>query len=221
MLSDRHYMRPKRSGMVDGVSPVTAILWINIAVFILQHVFNVWTTPIVDAATGQPVINRDTGEALTRLQGSVSLSDLAAGKVYLLITSMFVHGGILHIVGNMLIVFFFGSRLLEFFGPKHFLGVYFLGGIGGALLQLSASAPGTPLIGASGGAFALVCAFATILPEMEIVAALYFVVPVRLKMKYLGLGLAFGSLVLAILSRVFGWWGDIGHLAHLGGCLVG
>ncbi|MEM7145686.1 MAG: rhomboid family intramembrane serine protease [Verrucomicrobiota bacterium] len=187
------------------------ILWANIAVFLLQHVFDVWVTVSVDAKTGV---------AVKSLDGAVSWAGLKAGKVYLLITSMFVHAGILHILGNMLIVYFFGKRLLEFFGPKNFLGVYFAGGICGALLQLAAS-PGTSLIGASGGAFALVCAFATILPQMEIVAALYFVVPIRLKMKYLGFGLAIGSLVLALLKNTLGIFAEYGHLAHFGGCVLG
>lgn len=204
-------MGPRGSGKAGGVSPVAVIIWANIAVFLLQHVFDVWVTVTIDP---------QTGAAVKTLDGAVSWAGLKVGKIYLLVTSMFVHGGIIHILGNMLIVYFFGTRLLEFFGPKHFLGVYFAGGICGALLQLAAS-PGTSLIGASGGAFALVCAFATILPQMEIVAALYFVVPVRLKMKWLGFGLAIGSLLLAGMKHAFGIFAEYGHLAHFGGCVLG
>ena len=113
-------MRPQGAGKAGGVSPVLIILWANVAVYVLQHFFYVWTTTVVDPATGATVSRQ--------LDGAVSWAGLKAGKVYLLITSMFVHEGIIHILGNMLIVYFFGKAAFGVFRTEEFSRGLFCGG---------------------------------------------------------------------------------------------
>jgi hypothetical protein len=60
-------------------------------------------------------------------------------------------------------------------------------------------------------------AFTTILPEFEVTLLVFFVIPVRLRAKYVGWLVAGGAAAMAI----FRWMPDIAHVAHLGGCLVG
>ena len=216
MLSeDREYMRSGRPGAAaSGPSPVTVLIWINVIVFVLQNVFEVWVTKTYNPIGQLVAVNP---------AGAVSREALANGDWYLLITHLFVHSNTnyFHIIANMLMIYFIGKKVLGFFGTGNFLAVYFLGGIAGSLLQLSVSAPDQMLIGASGAGCALVGAFSTILPDVEIFARLYFVVPVRLRAKYLGMGLALASLVLFLIDRAFGLSAGIGHLAHLGGCVMG
>ncbi len=193
-------------------SPVTIIIWINVAVFILQYFFGLLWEEVRDPESHQ----------LVALQmGAVSREVLAEGKVHRLITYMFVHGNVLHILGNMFLVYFAGKHVLKILGTKHFLGVYFLGGVLGALGQLVISGPNDPLIGASAGAFALVCAFATLMPELELLMLLYFVIPIRLRAKYLALGLVGVSVIWFLVASIFGAGTHIAHLAHIVGALAG
>jgi membrane associated rhomboid family serine protease len=77
---------------------------------------------------------------------------LAAGEGYAtLVTSMFLHGGLLHLAGNMLFLWIFGDNLEDAFGHLKFLGFYLAGGIAATLAQvLSAPNSTVPMVGASG-----------------------------------------------------------------------
>jgi rhomboid protease GluP len=72
-----------------------------------------------------------------------------------LLTSMFVHGGLMHLVGNMLFLFIFGLRGEEMFNLPEYLGIYLLGGLTGNLLSLAFLPLDVPSVGASGAIFAL------------------------------------------------------------------
>ena len=75
----------------------------------------------------------------------------------------------------------------------------------------------TVLFAASGGVAAVVVAYATILPELELTAMMFFIVPVRLKAKHLATGAIVLSVVLLCLDRR----GTVVHSAYLGGCAAG
>ncbi|MFV1994208.1 MAG: rhomboid family intramembrane serine protease, partial [Verrucomicrobiales bacterium] len=219
-LGDRDYMRAQSFGEADGrqgPSPVTIIIWINVAVFMLQYFFGVWMVP------GEAIIG-EGADASRQYQalypdGGLSREAVLDGQIYRFVTYMFVHGSLFHILGNMLLVYFAGNRVLNILGTRHFLLIYLLGGVLGAGLQLLVGE--TYLIGASAGAFALLCAFATLMPEMELLMLLYFVIPVRLRAKYLALGLVAISVVLSLVNLIPGFDSNIAHLAHLGGAALG
>ena len=81
--------------------------------------------------------------------------NLLNGRVWTLVTSLFLHADILHLAGNMLFLYIFGNTLEEEFGAKKTLGVFFLGGILSFLLSLIFYDWSTPLIGASAAIFTL------------------------------------------------------------------
>ena len=139
------------------------------------------------------------------------------GHAWQLLTYMFLHKDPLHLLVNMLAFYFAGREVEAIIGPKHLLGIYFGGGLLGGLAYL-VFGPSIPLIGASAAASAVIIAFTTILPEIELTVWLFFIVPVRLKAKYFAAGLVGITAVLAV------FWPELGgtsHLAHLGGCLLG
>src|SRR5579864_3576420 len=72
----------------------------------------------------------------------------ALGRPWTIITYMFLHGSIMHILFNMLGLYFFGPRVEQRLGSNRFLWLYFLSGIAGALLHMLL-APQSPIIGAS------------------------------------------------------------------------
>jgi membrane associated rhomboid family serine protease len=103
------------------------------------------------------------------------------------------------------------------FGQKHFLYLYLAGLVGGELGHLFLMPSRTVLLAAPGGVAAVVVAFATVLPELELTQSLFFIPSAKLKVKYLGFALFAVGLVLVVLDRQ----GVVSHSAFLGGCAAG
>jgi len=133
------------------------------------------------------------------------------------ITAIFLHSGPWHLLGNMLVLYLLGRDLECILGPRHFLYLYLVGAIGGELGHLFLMPPDCSLLAASGGVAAVLVAYATILPELELTAMMFLIVPIRLKAKHL----AYGAFVLAILLVCFDRRGTVVHSAYLGGCATG
>lgn len=125
-------------------------------------------------------------------------------------TYMFVHAGALHLLLNMLGLFFFGPVLEERWGGREFLKFYLLAGLGAALLALMF--PQAPIVGASGAVYGVMVAFAMNWPESPIY--IYGIFPVKAKW------LVGGLVGLSLFFALSGGGGGVAHLAHLGGALT-
>jgi membrane associated rhomboid family serine protease len=133
------------------------------------------------------------------------------------ISYMFVHGGLWHLAMNMLLLFFWGTRLEQRMGGRVFLLFYLYCGLGGPLLSLLVSAVGVPVapfVGASAAVLGVGVAYVMYWPDSEMII---FPLPVPIKTRYI---------VIAIISLDFlGAMLDanslVAHWAHLGGALVG
>ena len=147
----------------------------------------------------------------------LSHEGIAEGYYWQFLTYMFLHGGWLHLFVNCLGLFFAGREVEIVCGPRHLLGIYFLGGLAGGIVQLLWVASPVPLVGASAGVCAVLLAFTSMLPELEITALLFFVIPIRMRAKWLG-RIVVGSSLFFMFS---GLGGNIGHAAHLGGAVLG
>ncbi|MGI8890742.1 MAG: rhomboid family intramembrane serine protease [Chthoniobacterales bacterium] len=132
-------------------------------------------------------------------------------------SAMFLHAGVFSFVGNLFVLYFLGRDVESIFGQKHFLYLYFAGVIAGELGHLFLMPSTTVLLAASGGVAAVVVAFATLLPELELSQSLFFVFPIKLKAKYLGSALFTAGILLVILDRE----GVVAHSAWLGGGVAG
>ena len=132
------------------------------------------------------------------------------------VTYMFVHGGLLHLAFNMLMLFFFGPAVEERMGTRAFLGYYVIAGLGGAALSfvIALFAPVAPFVGASGAVFGVALAFALHWPDAPIFV---FPLPVPIRAKWLVVILATIDLALAVSGANDG----VAHLAHLGGFVAG
>jgi len=80
---------------------------------------------------------------------------LQGGQFHRLVTSMFLHGSLEHIIFNMLSLYFIGSTVERFFGHIRFALVYILGGLAGSVLSVLLNPPLVPSVGASGAVFAV------------------------------------------------------------------
>ncbi len=137
-----------------------------------------------------------------------------------IITYMFLHSGIFHILFNMLVLYWFGNIYQEYLGKQKFIYTYFLSGIFGGLFYVlcynifpyfSSSVESSKALGASAAVMGIVFATATLLPNFTIVLAIFG--PIRLKY------IAFFYLLIDLVGISSSNAG--GHLAHIGGALFG
>ncbi len=146
---------------------------------------------------------------------ALSAPGLEAGGWWQFFTHAFLHGNTLHLLFNMMGLWFAGRIVERVMGTWRFLALYVIAAVAGGVFQMALGA-NTMLLGASGAVFGVIVAFTTIFPESQVVALLFFI-PVRLRAKYLGRGLA-GSSLFFLATGLMPF---IGHAAHLGGCVAG
>lgn len=132
---------------------------------------------------------------------------LILSRPWTLVTYMFLHGSLWHLLFNMLGLYFFGPRLELELGGRDFLLLYFISGVVGALFSFLT--PYSAIIGASGGVFGVLIGFARYWPRERIY--IWMILPLEARWLVViitGLSLLGG----------FGGGGDgIAHFAHLGG----
>ena len=188
---------------------VVRLIYINVAVFVLGLLF----------AVVLGLFNIDINYLLRDLYLPADLLQLLR-RPWTLITYMFMHAGMWHLLGNMLWLYWFGKLFLYFFSSKHLRGLYVVGGLAGALLYIvaynlfpvfSAQLYSATLVGASASVLAIAIATAVREPDFRI--NLMLIGPVKLK--YFALFIVLFD-VLYVESDNAG-----GHLAHLGGALAG
>lgn len=129
------------------------------------------------------------------------------------VTYMFAHANWSHIIFNMIALGFFGPRVEAQMGERRFITMYFIAGLGGALLSLALkSIAPYPIVGASGAIFGVQLVYATLWPHDKIY--IWGALPIEARW------LVIGTTVIAIFGG-FGILGSFGggvaHFAHLGG----
>ena len=136
-------------------------------------------------------------------------------SILTMLSSMFLHGGVTHILGNMWFLWIFGDNVESTLGHARYILFYILCGIFAALCQVLMN-PGSeiPMVGASGAVFGILLAFAMLFPNMEL---MLLFPPIPVKAKYLVL--VYGIYELwSELNRMPG--DNVAHFAHLGGMLI-
>lgn len=227
-IGDRDYMRSKdqagagwsrvkkegffQRGLLSR-GPVVLICVICICVFISQYVFRFgWVTEM-----GQEYPLGATSKWLL----------LNEGKIWTLVTYIFVHGDFYHILFNLILIWFLGRILVQLVSNKHLVSIFLLSGILGALLHILTTNIDAPLVGASAGGFGILIATAAIIPNQVFNVLLFFVIPIRCRIKYLALGFVYVEIAFFLIDRSVGQGVNIpmvsgvAHAAHLGGALAG
>lgn len=129
-----------------------------------------------------------------------------------IITHMFMHYDIKHLLFNMLGLFFLGPMVEATLGPKRFLTLYLVSGLAATLLHMLLVKGA--VVGASGAVYGVLAAFATMFPNIEM---MLMFIPVPIKAKYLAIGL----IVFGLISGYTGMQSGIAHYAHVGGAVMG
>jgi membrane associated rhomboid family serine protease len=154
-------------------------------------------------------------------------AEISDGKdVYTLVTSMFLHGGWLHIAGNMLFLWVFGDNVEDTMGHVRYLIFYLLTGIAAGLLQTVIDSKSTvPLVGASGAISGVLAAYLVLFPHGNIRTVillgwipLVFLVPAWAMIGY-WIVLQFINGFLSLSVKTEG--GGVAYWAHVGGFFAG
>jgi membrane associated rhomboid family serine protease len=136
-----------------------------------------------------------------------------------LVSSMFVHGGPLHLIGNMLYLWIFGDNVEDRMGHAKFLAFYIFTGVSATLTHIFLFQDSTmPLIGASGAIAGVLGAYFLIFPRAHVLTLVYFLIFVRIAripaIIFLGIWFA-----MQVMSSALG--GGIAWFAHIGGFAAG
>jgi membrane associated rhomboid family serine protease len=135
-----------------------------------------------------------------------------------LVTNIFLHGSLLHLLGNMLFLWVFGDNVEDAMGHLRFLAFFLICGAAASLTHAFIDpASHRPLIGASGGVSGVVAAYLILYPRVRIWGLFLKGIPLRLP-AYWAIGFWF---VLQFISAFFGADDGVGWFAHLGGFVVG
>jgi membrane associated rhomboid family serine protease len=141
-----------------------------------------------------------------------------------LFTSMFLHGGLLHVLGNMLYLWVFGDNVEDAMGPGRFLAFYLLcGGIAGlSQLVLNAGSP-IPLVGASGAIAGVLGAYLMLYPSSRIltIIPIFFFIRLISIPAVIVLGIWFLLQVVNSATSIGSSGGGVAWFAHIGGFAAG
>lgn len=211
MLSDRSYMHDDYPR--NGTNALTWLISAIVGAFVLQFVF-------------LRILNLD---GVLENFFALTVPNLKAGKVWTLVSYGLLHstGNFLHIVSNLLGLYFLGRVLEPMLGSKRFIGL-FAGAIATGGLLWAAShwhGMGGAAIGASAGVLGLFVVFACFYPNQPMTFLLFFVLPVTLKPKIVAFALLAMELIGFCFYEVMGaaspFASPVAHSAHLGGMLAG
>jgi membrane associated rhomboid family serine protease len=162
------------------------------------------------------------GPSLTLWLGLVPALVVERWWVWQPATYLFLHGGLFHLLFNMLALWMFGVDLERVWGTRFFVRFYFVAGIGAALTTLVISLLpfafaealyASVTVGASGAIYGLLVAFAMMYPHRPIYLYMLFPIPARVFVLIIG--------AISFLSSVTEPRGGVAHATHLGGLVVG
>lgn len=195
-------------GRMGAASVVKWLMIINVVVFVWDPIF----------------AGSQRGGAMALRQYAYFSVDKAiyGGQVWRCFTYQFIHAGFMHILFNMIGLYFFGPMIERWWGSRRFLAFYLFCGASGAFVaSLLGVIPGmnimpaqAALVGASGSLFGILVACAVLYPKMRV---MLLFPPIPMSMRTMALAF----LVIAALSVIAGSGNAGGEAAHLGGALLG
>lgn len=181
---------------LNGV--VVNLIWVNVLLFLILKIIGFFPGGII--ATESLVFDPAKSYLL---------------YFYTFITNIFVHEGFMHLLGNMLWLYFIGTIIENLIGEKHILRLFLFGGLAGTFLYalvLQISGDSNMLLGASGGIAALLISSAMIAPTYSV----FLFGIVQIELRWIVIVKISYDIIALLLHANFG-----GNLAHIGGYLFG
>jgi len=200
---------------------------VTVALIVLNALFFVYQISLeaggADGARAGQAFIEEFGLVPCRLTGACRVGPELPSPILTIFTSMFMHGGLFHIGGNMLYLWIFGNNVEDTLGHGRYLLFYLLSGVAAALAQ-TAVGPSSmvPMVGASGAVSGVLGAYLLLFPHAHVTTLIILGFFFRLvhipAMVVLGFWI-----VLQVLNGLgsFGSSGGVAFFAHIGGFLAG
>ncbi len=176
-----------------------SLIWLNVAAFVAQLFLETYQPGFVREYLG------------------LSRAGIDQAYAWQFLTAIFMHQGPWHLLGNTVALYLLGRDVECILGQQQFLFLYLAGAVAGELGHAFLMPANTVLYAASGGTAAVLMAYATVLPDLELTSFRLFGRRWEVKARYLGYGVVCLSVALVVLSRS----GTVMHSAYLGGCVAG
>jgi membrane associated rhomboid family serine protease len=203
-------------------APVITVLLIVANALVYFYQFSLEVGGPAGAKAGQAFIE-EFGLVPCRLVGSCRVPADLPSPVLTIFTSMFMHGGLVHIGGNMLYLWIFGNNVEDTLGHVRFVLFYLASGVAAALAQTVVGPDSTvPMVGASGAISGVLGAYLLLFPRAFVTTLIIFGFFWRLVQIPAVVVLGFW-IVLQVLNGLgsFGASGGVAFFAHIGGFLAG
>ncbi len=221
---NEYYRYEQRKYGSGGREPITyavqVLILINVAAFALQLLLDILPHPVAVSPWGMGTPGLPPGGSVTQALAYRSDSFLS-GAIWRPLTSMFLHGDLLHLFMNMLWLYFFGPEIERTLGTRQFVRFFLLCGFIGVLADLpfylalsdEESFRVANIVGASGAIMGLLIAYAMLNPEKEF---FLFPLPFPINARALVLIVVCINLVQALDAR-----SNVSWTTHFGGMIVG
>jgi membrane associated rhomboid family serine protease len=201
-IHDRDYYRDGGRGVFESFGQQGVTVWLIIITCV------VFFCQLITRDVGNPVIDQYLAYSYDRVTD---------GEVWRLVSSIFLHGGLLHLAFNMIVLYWAGTRLEDRYGSAEFLAFYLTAGLFAGTFrfatQAAGLAPPVGALGASGAITAVLVLFACHYPHQRVY--LYFAIPMPVWL----------VVVICVSLDALGTFGvgqaGIGYLAHIGGAFFG
>ena len=206
-------MIPLKDNIPTRTYPIitTCIIVVNIAVFLLQKLY-LHGSAANEVYRYFGIVPKEFVLAITQRW------DLLPYNALTLFTSMFLHGGILHILGNMLYLAIFGNNVEDSFGHFRFLLFYLVSGLIAAAAQISYDPNSAiPMVGASGAVSGILGAYLVLFPFARVKTLLVII----LYIKVVDIPAVFLLSAWFIMQVLFSYSEGVAWYAHIGGFIFG
>ena len=183
-----------------------------VTLWLIGITFAVFATQLIAHIRG----GSSASEHIAHTYGLIPAQVLAGEGLWALVTCMFPHVGIWHIVGNTYFLYTFGDNVEDAIGRRWFLLLYFAAGFAGSALEVAFNAGSTgPSIGASGAVSGLVGAYLVLFPRVKLYQVLFF--------KRFRIGVVWYLGIWFLLNGVMALTGaeGVAWMAHIGGFISG
>ena len=215
-------MFPLKDDNPSNTAPI-----VTVALIVLNALFFVYQISLEaggpDGARAGQAFIEEFGLVSCRLTGACRVGPELPSPVLTIFTSMFMHGGLFHIGGNMLYLWIFGNNVEDTLGHGRYLLFYLLSGVAAALAQTAVGPSSTvPMVGASGAVSGVLGAYLILFPGAHVTTLIILGFFFRLVQIPAMVVLGFW-IVLQLLSGLgsFGSSGGVAFFAHVGGFLAG
>lgn len=217
-------MFPLRDDNPTEMFPVitVALIAATVAAWWLLQGAGLAQGPLMDSVCSLGAIPAEiTGTAERAAEGPCRLGGLTWEALF---TSMFLHGGWAHLIGNLWFLWIFGNNVEDSMGHLRFLAFYLITGLAAALAHVLTDPGSTvPMVGASGAISGIMGAYVALYPRARVYTLFFFFVFVRVIPLPAWLMLGYWMLIqiAGSASTALGGGGGVAYAAHIGGFVAG